>query len=124
MQSDPVLLPDGPLIDANRLEPTLGWTLKPEGLCRQERCVAVPDRQALEHGDKIDAATVAELLDRPYVIDDVSNTAAIGAPRAARRSALNDLQAPDFTLSDLGGTEHSLSDHRGKKRLLVAFASW
>ena len=30
----------------------------------------------------------------------------------------------DFTLPDLAGRPHRLSDHRGKKVLLVAYASW
>ncbi|MCH7868912.1 MAG: redoxin domain-containing protein [Myxococcales bacterium] len=34
------------------------------------------------------------------------------------------LAAPDFSLPDLEGTLHSLSDHRGKKVLLIAYASW
>ena len=33
-------------------------------------------------------------------------------------------QAPAFTLPDLDGKPHSLSDYRGKKVLLVAYASW
>ena len=32
--------------------------------------------------------------------------------------------APDFTLPDLAGHMHSLSDYRGKKVLLIAYASW
>ena len=32
--------------------------------------------------------------------------------------------APDFTLPDLAGQIHTLSDYRGKKVLLVAYASW
>ena len=47
------------------------------------------------------------------------------APRAARRRALDELVAPDFTLPNLvGGGLTSLSDHRSKKRLLIAFSSW
>ena len=124
MSNDLVLLPDGPLIDPERLEETLGWTLKPEGLCRDDTCVIVPDRSAIERDGKLDATAVAALLDRPAIVDEGPNIAAIGAPRAARRSALFDLEAPDFVLPDLDGTPHALSDHRSKKRLLVAFSSW
>ena len=31
---------------------------------------------------------------------------------------------PDFELPDLSGTLHRLSDHRGRKVLLIAYASW
>ena len=67
---------------------------------------------------------LGDLLDRPVAIDDGSNLAAIGLERSRRRSALRDLVAPDFRLPDLDGGVTALSDHRSKKRLLVAFSSW
>lgn len=124
MTDEPLLLADGPLIDGDELGSVLGWTLKPEGLCRDDACVIVPDRAAVERDGRVDAVAVAGLLDRPAVVDDRSGVAAIGAPRASRRGALHDLRAPDFVLPDVDGTPHALSDHRSKKRLLVAFASW
>lgn len=118
------VLETSPLVDAAALAELIGWTLKPEGLCRDERCVIVPDRDALGPDGQVDLRVVAELLDRPVVVDDDTGLVAIGAERADRRSALRDLEAPDFTLPDLDGTFHSLADHRSKKRLLVAFSSW
>lgn len=124
MANDVVVLPRGRLVTPDELEETLGWTLKPEGLCRDDTCVIVPDRAGLERDGKIDATRVAELLDRPWAVDELSGVTAIGVPRDFRRGALHDLRAPDFTLPDLDGTPHALSDHRSKKRLLVAFSSW
>lgn len=124
MTNDQVVLDDGPIVTAEQLERALGWTLKPEGLCRDDTCVIVPDRSAIERDGMIDAIAVAALLDRPAVVDEVSGVAAIGVPRAVRRRALDELEAPDFVLPDLDGTAHALSDHRSKKRLLVAFSSW
>jgi len=43
---------------------------------------------------------------------------------SVRARALASLEAPDFTLPDLDGRLHTLSNHRGKKVLLVAYASW
>jgi hypothetical protein len=122
--NDIVMLEGGPLIDAAALESALGWTLKPEGLCKDDTCVIVPDRAALMSDDRIDVAAVAALLDRPAAHDAESGLVAIGAPRELRRSALNDMKAPDFTLPDLDGLPMNFSDHRSKKRLLVAFSSW
>ena len=102
----------------------LGWELKPEGLCQDDTCVIVPDRAALVSGAGIDLAELAHLLDRPVAIDADSGLAALGADRGRRRSALADLLAPDFELPDLDGGLTALSDHRSKKRLLVAFSSW
>ena len=102
----------------------LGWDLKPEGLCQDDTCVIVPDRSALVGEAGIDLAVLGELLDRPIAIDGESGLAAVGADRGRRRSALIDLVAPDFSLPDLDGGLTALSDHRSKKRLLVAFSSW
>lgn len=124
MTDDLVLLADGPSIPTDQLEAILGWSLKPQGLCREDVCVLVPDRAALERDGMVDATAVAALLDRPAVVDETSGVAAIGAPRDRRRGALHDLHAPDFVLPDVDGTPHALSDHRSKKRLLVAFSSW
>ena len=124
MTNDPVLLADGPLLDTEALAEKLGWELKPEGLCQDDRCLLVPDRSAIEADGKLDAVAIAGLLDRPVVFDEASGVVAIGAPRELRQHALDDLQAPDFILPDLDGTPHALSDHRSKKKLLVAFSSW
>lgn len=124
MTNDLVLLPDGPLLDGETLEANLGWELKPEGLCREDVCVLVPDRSAIERDGKLDAVVIAGLLDRPALFDEQSGVVAIGAPRELRHHALDDLQAPDFILPDLDGTPHALADHRSKKKLLVAFSSW
>lgn len=102
----------------------LGWELKPEGLCQDDTCVIVPDRGALVGDAGFDLVILAELLDRPLAIDSESGLSAMGADRGRRRSALIDLVAPDFALPDLDGGLTALSDHRSKKRLLVAFSSW
>jgi hypothetical protein len=118
------LLETGPLVEVGSLPELIGWELKPEGLCRNQQCVIVTDRDALCPDGRIDLREVAGLLDRPVAIDSDAGLVALGATRDGRRGALNDLQAPDFTLPDLDGTSHSLADHRSKKKLLVAFSSW
>ena len=80
-----------------------GWTLKPEGLCKDDTCVIVSDRAALFDGDRLDVTAVASLLDRPAAIDAGSGLVAIGAPREQRRAAVNDMKAPDFVLPDING---------------------
>ncbi len=58
------------------------------------------------------------------VRDDAGEVWVLGVGAAARSRALQSLVAPDFTLPDLDGRLHALSDHRGKKVLLVTWASW
>jgi hypothetical protein len=122
--NDIVMLEGGPLIDVADLEDALDWTLKPEGLCKDDTCVIVNNRDALFDGDRLDVTAVASLLDRPAATDAESGLVAIGAPREQRRAAIDDMKAPDFVLPDINGLPMNFSDHRSKKRLLVAFSSW
>src|SRR6266404_5947498 len=115
--------------DAIRLGPgalgeALGWELKPEGLCRAGTCVPVRDRAALVHEDGIDLAALARLLDRPLAVEADEGVAVLGASATERAHRLASMEAPDFTLPDLRGRPHSLRDQRGKKTLLIAWASW
>jgi hypothetical protein len=61
---------------------------------------------------------------RPVAVDLDERAAYLGIGAAERAKALASLEAPDFTLPDLDGRPHSLSAQRGKKVLLVAYASW
>ena len=102
----------------------LGWELHPEGLCRDGLCVPVPDPATLETEEGIDLETLARILDRPLAVDLDERAAYLGVSAGDRSRALRSLVAPDFTLPDLAGRPHRLSDHRGRKVLLVAYASW
>ena len=69
-------------------------------------------------------AKQAEAAGRPIAVDLDEHAAYLGISAAERAKALASLEAPDFTLPDLDGRPHSLSAQRGKKVLLVAYASW
>ncbi len=103
---------------------SLGWERKPEGLCRGEVCVPVDPHPGLVNQDGVDLERFAELLDRPITIDREGAVASLGASVASGRELRESLMAPDFRLPDLAGKLHSLSEQRGKKVLLVAYASW
>jgi len=111
-------------IAPDTLRDALGWELKDEGLCRDDRCVPVRDRDALLPGGQIDLSAFAAALGRPLALNAAENAAALGTARADQAARMLNLEAPDFTLPDLEGKLHSLSEHRGKKVLLVAYASW
>lgn len=112
------------LLSPERLDDAIGWELKPEGLCRDDVCVPVGDPSALFSGEALDLGAVAAALGRPAVIDAEAGIAAVAIDAEQRRRALQSLQAPDFTLDDLDGHRHRLKEWHGRKRLLVAFASW
>jgi hypothetical protein len=101
-----------------------GWALKPEGLCRESVCVPVRDRAGLAGAAGVDLAAFAAALGLPLALDLEERAAALGTTAAERSAALASLEAPDFSLPDLAGRMHTLSEHRGKKALLIAYASW
>lgn len=109
-------------LSAVALERGLGWELTPEGLCRDGLCVR--RRAGTSTGDGIDLADLAATLGRPLAVDVEEGAAYLGVGVADRAGALASLMAPDFSLPDLQGRLHSLSEHRGKKVFLVAYASW
>ena len=94
-----------------------GWTLKPEGMCRDDLCVPMPTVAG-----RIDLAAFWQKLGNPVVSDGDVWSLGVGAD--AHRESLAGLQAPDFELQDLTGKTHRLSSLRGKKVFLSSWASW
>ena len=99
-----------------------GWTLKPEGMCRDEMCVPL-DGPMLD-GGRVDVAGFWRHLGHPVASDRAGETWVLGTGAASRNAALAGLQAPDFALPDLNGRIHRLSDYRGQKVFLTTWASW
>jgi transcriptional regulator of met regulon len=115
--------------DQIRLEPAdlkraLRWELQSEGFCRDATCVPVPEATSVVTDAGVDLVEFARLIDRPLAVDARERAAYLGTSAVGRGEALTTLTAPDFTLPDVEGKLHSLSDYRGKKILLVAYASW
>lgn len=106
------------------LRAATGWELKAQGLCRNDVCI--PTRAAADrvNEDGVDLDAFAALVGRPLALDPAARVAYLGVGAAERSARLASLEAPDFTLPDLGGRLHSLSDFRGRKVLLLAYASW
>lgn len=113
---------EGPWLDAADCLAATGWDAKPEGMCRGEICIPIP--AAMRRGDAVDVAAFWRLIEAPAVSDATGQVWSLGIAAEARRAALDSLDAPDFTLPDLAGTPHRLSDLRGNKVLLVTWASW
>jgi hypothetical protein len=112
------------LVEPPDLGEAVGWTLKPEGLCRDDRCVPVGDRTALLVDGRVDLAAVAGVLGRLAVVDAEAGLVAMALASEQRHQAIDGLQAPPFALADLEGTTHHLDEWRGQKKLIVAFSSW
>ncbi len=112
------------LVDPDDLADATGWTVKPEGLCRAEVCVPIHDRDALIHDNRIDLRGFAAALRRPVALEPTAGLAVLGEAPDAVGAQLAALTAPPFTLPDLDGNPAALADFAGRKRLLIAWASW
>jgi len=111
-------LSTGPALSA------LGWTQKPEGLCQGDVCIPIASRPDLISAKGIDLIGLGEVLGRPVAVDAAEAVVSIGAETHAHGAELASGVAPDFTLPDLTGKAYSLSSFKGKKVLLIAYASW
>jgi len=111
---------------ARDAEAATGWVAKPEGLCRGPVCVPLPAGREREFtdGGRIDLAALWRHLDRPAVHSDRGDAWVLAESARERAAMLAALEAPDFALPDLAGHLHRLSEQRGKKVLLVTWASW
>jgi len=106
------------------LEQATGWSLKPEGLCREQVCVPVRNAAALSKGDQINFAEFARLMKLNILIDAQRKIVALGEQAENRSASMSTLDAPDFTLPDIHGRQVSFSDYNRRKRLLLAWSSW
>ena len=115
-------------LSATDLNSASGWELKPEGVCKGDVCIPIPPAHEAEFvrdgGKSFNLATFARHLGQPVVHDDNNGVWYFGEAGSNRGATLRSLEAPDFELPDLDGKMHRLSDYRGKKVLLAAWASW
>ena len=119
----PATIEDGRYrIPVDAVQAVLGWELKPEGLCRAGLCI--PQRTGLVTASGFDVAMFADLVGAPMAVDTDAHIIAIAAPVDVRRAEQAGRIAPDFALPDLNGATTRLSDYRGRKVLLVTWASW
>ena len=102
-------------IDTTTFEHGTGWQINPEGACKGDVCVPLPDGFVV--GD------IAERLGMALVHDDETGVWAIG-PETFGGRALVTTETPDLVLADINGGEFRLSSLRGQKVLLVAWAPY
>jgi hypothetical protein len=117
-------------VEAADLPRVNGFVLKPEGACLDELCVPIKQDRDSEIFVRRDAdrwvsvTTLADRLGQSYAVDREARVWSLGEVPATRRSFTEQGLAPDFTLPDVEGKQHSLADLRGKKVLLITWASW
>lgn len=101
-----------------------GWTLKPEGLCRDELCAPIYHPEKVLSYGLIDLQEAAPIIGLCAVTDPERGVAALTVSAPERAQQMVSLRAPDFTLQNLSGKPVSLHDFNRRKVLLLAWSSW
>lgn len=112
------------------LKRATGFVVKPQGVCRELLCFPLPKNRKADFVSKkgrvswFNLTEFARLIRQPVAADEKNAVWYFGPRPDVRDSYITSLEAPNFTLPDANGRMHSLSDFRGKKVLLVTWASW
>ena len=106
------------------------FVLKPEGACLDELCIPVRQDRESEMFVKragqgwFNVTGLARRLQQEFVVDREHGVWSFGGIPVARNAFMQSAAAPDFSLPDRDGKMVRLSDFRGKKVLIVTWASW
>lgn len=96
------------------------FELKPQGACRADMCI--PVAKELKSGGWFNLSGFARRLHQATVSD--ARVWSFGEIPAVRGDFYRSRIAPDFAVPDRKGRVVRLSDFRGKKVLVVTWASW
>jgi hypothetical protein len=96
------------------------FELKPQGACRADVCIPIP--KELKKSGWFNLTGFARRVHQSYVAD--ANAWSFGEIPVLRSGFFNSRIAPDFAVPDRKGRIVHLSDFRGKKALVVTWASW
>jgi hypothetical protein len=96
------------------------FEVKPQGACRADICI--PLSKDLKKAEWFNLSGFARKVGQAAVSD--SNVWSFGEVPLLRGTYFNSRIAPDFAVPDRKGHIVHLSDFRGKKVLVVTWASW
>jgi hypothetical protein len=115
--------PDDPKdlwVRASDLKTINGFEVKPQGACREDICIPIDKK--LRQGALFNLTGFAQKVHQPVVND--SGVWSFGDIPLLRSAFVESRIAPDFAVPDRKGRPVHLSDFRGKKVLIVTWASW
>lgn len=108
-------------VPASEFAATTGWEAKPQGMCRGEVCVPAPG--ALDNGVvNVEAAT--ERLGMPIVHDAERGVWSLGAATATGRTLATAVAQFPSSLIDAMGRGFDFASLRGRRIIMIAWASW
>jgi AhpC/TSA family len=106
------------------------FVLKPEGACLAELCIPVRQDRDSElfvtraREGWFNVTELARRLQQAFVVDHEHAVWSFGNIPVTRNAFLESAIAPDFALPNRDGKLVRLSDFKGKKVLIVTWASW
>jgi hypothetical protein len=98
------------------------FEVKPQGACRNDLCI--PLSKDLTHGEFFNLTGFARKLGEAVVADSDTRVWSFGEIPVLRGAFVSSRIAPDFAVPDRKGKIIHLNDFRGKKVLVVTWASW
>jgi hypothetical protein len=106
------------LVSASAFGRATGWSLEPQGACKGARCIPLPGRT----GHDVDVVDVADRIGLAVAHDEAHGIWAVGPE--LERAGSEGRRLPAVMLTDFTGETHDLSTRTGRRKVLVAWASW
>jgi len=116
-------------IKADELKTATHFELKKSGVCYDPLNICIPlvedgFVQENEAGQWLNMSKVAAKLGQACVSDENHTVWSLGLIPEVRKAMLDTAIAPNFEIADIHGETLRLSDLRGKKVLIVTWATW
>jgi hypothetical protein len=99
-----------------------GFEIKPQGACRADICIPIPG--GMMRGDTFNLTAFAQRVGQKFIADPAARVWSFGEIPVVQGAYLDSRIAPDVEVPDRKGRPVRLSQFRGKKVLLVTWASW
>ena len=99
-----------------------GFEIKPQGACRADICIPIP--RGMMRNDLFNLTAFAQRVGQKFIADPAARVWSFGEIPVVQGAYLESRIAPDVTVPDRKGKPVRLSQFRGKKVLLVTWASW
>lgn len=116
------------LVPSENVQAITGFELKPQGLCTAEVCIPIPADSGWvtkrEGATYFNVTRFAATVDQVFAVDTEQKVWSFTPVPRIQKSLLAAREAPDFALLDRDGKVVRLSDFRGKKVLVMTWASW
>lgn len=116
-------------VRADELKVATGFELKESGACYDSLNICIPlleegFTQTISGQKWFNVSKLSQKLSQVCISNDDQSVWSLGLIPEVRKAMLDSSIAPDFEIKDIHGATIRLSDFRGKKVLVVTWATW